>query len=196
MNYQCRAETFPGVTAVRSIAWAEIIGSVIRRLWTLGVSRSALWTFSIFLAFSTGTVCARVLTSEELERISTIRTSFTRLLTEIAQASKQPDLSANENECINSVFRELMQASEELGSYEYLITIETELTDVGDDDSMKSILKFAVDKALDVLETERKRLGEVSEQCPRNTPSAGKAQQAISFVTSTVGILKSIQPRL
>jgi hypothetical protein len=89
-----------------------------------------------------------------------------------------------------------MQTSEELGSYEYLITIETELTDVDDDASMKGILKFAVDKALDVPKRERKRLGEVSEHCPPNSSAAGKAQQAIGLVAGTVGILKSIQPRL
>ena len=181
---------------VHSTTWCNIVASLRCRLRVLRVCGGALVVFSAFPPLSLQTVEARVLTGDELERIATIRTSFTRLLMEIAQVAKRPDLSDAENECVNSVFRELMQTSEELGSYEYLITIETELTDVGDDASMKGVLKFAVDKALDVLETERKRLGDVSEQCPRNSPSAGKAQQAIGLVLGTVGILKSIQPRL
>jgi hypothetical protein len=179
-----------------SVVCDEIIRWLSHPLRLLRPPSSALFAFAIFLIYSPQTLHARVLTSDELERMSTAKTSFTRLLTEIVQISKRPDLSAPENECINSIFREVTQTWGELGSYEYLITIETELTDLGDDEYMKSVLKFAVDKAVDVLEAEHKRLDEVSDQCPRNSQSAGKAQQAIGLVLGTVGILKSIQPRL
>jgi hypothetical protein len=181
---------------MRCIVCDETIRWLSDRFRLLRSPGTALFAFCLFLICSPQTPHARVLTSDELERMSTAKTSFTRLLTEIIQISKRPDLPATENECINSIFRELIQTSEELGSYEYLITIETELTDLGDDSSMKGVMKFAVDKAVDVLEAEHKRLGEVSEQCPRNSQSAGKAQQAIGLVLGTVGILKSIQPRL
>jgi hypothetical protein len=80
--------------------------------------------------------------------------------------------------------------------YEYLITIESQLNDVGDDTSLRGILRFAVDNALKILETQRKQLGEISDQCARYPLSADRAKRATQFVDSTAAILKSIQPRL
>lgn len=149
-----------------------------------------------FIASSPGSIMARVLDDGDLQRIATIKTSFTDVVTDVAQSSQRPDLSSADSECMNSALRELMQISEELKSYEYLITIENQLNDVGDDDSMRGILRFAVDKALDILATERKRLGQLSEQCARYPLSSGKTQAAIRFIDGTTAILKSLQPRL
>jgi hypothetical protein len=139
---------------------------------------------------------ARVLDDSDLERISGIKTSFTDVVTDMAQSSRRPDLSSGDSDCMNSALRELLQISEELKSYEYLITIENQLSDFGDDNAMKGILRFAVDKALDILAIERKRLGQLSDQCSRYPLSAGKTQAAIRFIDGTTAILKSLQPRL
>jgi hypothetical protein len=139
---------------------------------------------------------ARVLGDSDLERISGIKASFTEVVTDIVQSSRRPDLSAPESECMSSVLRELLQISEELKSYEYLMTIESQLTGFDDDRAMKGVLRFAVDKAVDILEIERKRLGQLAEQCSRYAVAGGKTQQAIKFIEGTAAILKSVQRQL
>jgi hypothetical protein len=148
------------------------------------------------IAWAPCAVQARVLDDGDLERISAIKTSFTEVVMDVGQSSQRPDLSSADRECISSTLRELLQISEELKSYEYLITIENELKDFGDDNSLKGILRFAVDKALIILETERKRLGQLSEQCSRYPLSASKMQRAMQFIDGTAAILRSIVPRL
>jgi hypothetical protein len=160
--------------------------------------RGTLSAIAMLLAVSAwgaGPVLARVLDDGDLQRISAIKTSFTDVMMDVGQSSQRPDLSSGDRECISSTLRELLQISEELKSYEYLITIETELKDFGDDNALKGILRFAVDKALTILETERKRLGELSDQCSRYPLSASKMQRAIQFITGTAAILRSLVPR-
>lgn len=152
--------------------------------------------FLLAMAASQFSADARVLTDVDLQRISTIKKLSIEVMTDVTMLSRRPDLSATDSDCIKSILRTLMQVSEELQSYEYLITIENQLNDVGDDDSMRSILRFAVENALKILETERKHLGEISDQCSRYPLSAGKTKQAMQFIESTAAILKSIQPRL
>ncbi|MDQ1422307.1 MAG: hypothetical protein QOJ52_4269 [Acidimicrobiaceae bacterium] len=139
---------------------------------------------------------ARVLDDRDLEKLSSLKTSFADVMTDLAQASKRFDLSHVDADCLNSAVRELLQLSEELKGYEYLITIETQLSDTGDDDALRHVVGFAVEKALEVLEVERKRLNQVSEQCSRSPFSSVKVQQAVQFVDATAATLKSIQPRL
>lgn len=139
---------------------------------------------------------ARVLGDSDLEKISSIKASFTEVVTDIVQSSRRPDLSTQESECMSSILRELLQISEELKSYEYLMTIESQLTGFDDDRAMKGILRFAVDKAVDILEIERKRLGQLSEQCSRYAVAGGKTQQAIRFIEGTAALLKSVQRQL
>jgi len=43
-------------------------------------------------------------------------------MTDLVQTSKRPDISTADADCISSTIRELLQISEELSSYEYLIT--------------------------------------------------------------------------
>jgi hypothetical protein len=139
---------------------------------------------------------ARVLNETDFEKISEIKTSFTRVATDISQSLRRSDISSGERDCINATLRQLLQISEELSSYEYLITIESQINDFDDDDTMKSILRFALERAISILEIERKRLNQLSEQCSRYPLSVGKTQQAVQFIDATAGILKSIQPRL
>jgi hypothetical protein len=142
-----------------------------------------------------GPVAARVLEEADLQRISGIKASFTDVMMDVGQSAQRPDLSSGDRECISSAMRELLQISEELKSYEYLITIETELNEFGDDNALKGILRFAVDKALTILETERKRLSQLSEQCSRYPLAASKMQRAVQFIDGTAALLRSLAPR-
>jgi hypothetical protein len=146
-------------------------------------------------AWAGGPAAGRVLEDADLQRISAIKASFTDVMMDVGQSAQRPDLSSGDRECISSMMRDLMQISEELKSYEYLITIETELNDVGEDKALKGILRFAVDKALTILETERKRLSQLSEQCSRYPLAAGKMQRAVQFIEGTVATLRSLAPR-
>ena len=139
---------------------------------------------------------ARVLQEGDFARISEIKTSFVKVTGDIAQSLKRPDISNEDSECIKSALRELLQIAEELSSYEYLITIESEIGDFGDDTAMKGILQFALDRAVGLLDSERKRLNQLNDQCSRYPLSLGKTQQAISLVDATRAVLQSLQPRL
>ena len=96
----------------------------------------------------------------------------------------------------NSTIRELLQISEELSSYEYLITIEKEMTDFGDNNPIRGIVKFAVEKTNTILASERTRLAQLSDRCTRFPLSFGKTQQALQFIDTTTDVLNSIQARL
>jgi hypothetical protein len=157
--------------------------------------------FAIALALATlGLSCepvaARVLTEEDLEQVSQIKTSFTKVASDIVQSLRRPDISSGDSECINSTLRELKQISEELASYEYLITIETQISDFGDDAAMRGILRFAVDRAISILEAERRRLSQLVDQCSRFPLAAAKTRDAVQFIDRTAAILKSLRPRL
>jgi hypothetical protein len=139
---------------------------------------------------------ARVLGDADLDRISSVRTLSTEVMTDITMLSRRPDLSPADSECVKSTLRSLMQIAGELQSYEYLITIESELKDFDDDNAIRGVLRFAVENALKILETERRRLIEIPDQCARSPISADKARQATHFIESTQSVLKSLQPRL
>jgi hypothetical protein len=139
---------------------------------------------------------ARVLDDADLARVSRIKASFTEVVTDVSQSSQRTDLSSGDSECIKSTLRALMQISEELGPYEYLITIEGEMADFGDDSTLRGIVRFAVINALKILDNERRRMGDLSEQCARFPLSAGKTKQALQFIDGTSEILKSVRPRL
>ena len=163
--------------------------SAFRPLWAIV---SAL----LFVASLQNSAPARVLDESDLARIARIKPSFIEVVTDVSQSLQRPDLSSGDSECIRSTLRALTQISEELRTYEYLITIEGELSDFGDDYTLRSVVRFAVENALKILENERRRMGEVSEQCSRYPLSAGKTRQAIQFIEGTAAILKSIRPRL
>ena len=143
--------------------------------------------------FRAGAACS---TTSDLARIARIKPSFIEVMTDVSQSAQRPDLSKADGECIKSTLQALMQISEELRTYENLITIEGELNDFGDDQTLRSVVRFAVENALKVLDNERRRMGELSEQCSRYPLSAGKTRQAIQFIEGTAAILRSLQPRL
>jgi hypothetical protein len=145
------------------------------------------------LPFSAG---ARVLNDGDLERISAIKKLSVDVMTDVTMLSRRTDLSGADSACIGSTLRSLTQISGELQSYQYLITIESQLNDFGDDQAMRGILRFAVENSLQILDTEHRHLSELSDQCSRYPLSADKTKQAMQFIESTTAILKSIQPRL
>jgi hypothetical protein len=137
-----------------------------------------------------------VLTESDFKKVEDIKPLFQNLMGDLVQTSKRPDISSGDAECIKSTIRELLQISDELSSYEYLITIEKEMTDFGDNNPMRGIVKFAVEKSNTILASERKRLAQLSDQCMRFPLSFGKTQQALQFIDTTTNILTSIQVRL
>ena len=62
--------------------------------------------------------------------------------------------------------------------------------------TLRSVIRFAVENALKFLDNERRRMGELSEQCSRYPLSAGKTRQAIQLIEGIAAILRSVQPRL
>lgn len=137
-----------------------------------------------------------VLSESDFKKVEDIKPLFQNLMGDLVQTSKRPDISSGDADCIKSTIRELLQISEELSSYEYLITIEKEMNDFGDNNPMRDIVKFAIEKSNTILTSERKRLAQLSDQCTRFPLSFGKTQQALQFIDTTTNILNSIQVRL
>jgi hypothetical protein len=139
---------------------------------------------------------AGVVSDSDLQKVEQIKPLFLNLMGDLVQTSKRTDVSGPDAECVRSTIRELMQISDELSSYEYLITIEKDMTDFGDHNPMQDVIKFAIDKSNAILTTERKRLAQLSDQCARFPVSSAKTQQALQFIDTTTGILQSIHLQL
>lgn len=137
-----------------------------------------------------------MLTEADFERIADIRTSFTAVMRELATSAQRTDIAANDADCIRQAMTDLLTLSNELSSYEHLITIESQMSDFGDDAAMKGILRFALDKATKILETEQARLTQLSQQCSNYPASVSQTRQAIIFLQKTIALLNSIRPRL
>ena len=137
-----------------------------------------------------------VLNDGDFRKVEAIKPLFQNLMGDLVQTSKRPDISRDDADCIASTIRELLQISEELSSYEYLITIEKEVTDFGDNSPVKGVVKFAIEKSNTILADERKRLVQLSDRCARFPLAFGKTQQALQFIDTTTSLLSSIQVRL
>ena len=140
--------------------------------------------------------CAGVLSESDFRQAESLRPLFANLMNDLVETAKRPDVSSGDAGCINSTIRELLQISDELASYEYLITMEKDLTDFGDQNPMRDIVKFAVDKSSTILTSERKRLVQLSDQCTKYPLGQGKTQQALTIIDTTTAILASIRARL
>ncbi|GJD52733.1 hypothetical protein OPKNFCMD_5500 [Methylobacterium crusticola] len=168
-----------------------------------GADRSAIRSrlrravaLAIVLAPIPPAAAARVLSDGDLASIARIKPLYTDVLNDVARSAQNPDLAGMEGDCVRSTLRALLQIADELKGYEALITTAGELTDFGDDEALRNVLRFAVENALKILDTERRRLGELTETCGRSNLSSGKARQAIQFIDSTQAILRAVQPRL
>jgi hypothetical protein len=137
-----------------------------------------------------------VLSESDLKKVEDIRPLFQNLMADLVQTSRRADISTADADCITSTIRELLQISEELSSYEYLITIEKEVKDFGDNSPVQGVVKFAVEKSNTILTDERKRLVQLSDRCSRSQLAFGKTQQALQFIDTTSNLLSSIQARL
>lgn len=137
-----------------------------------------------------------VLSENDFKRVETVKPLFQSLMVDLVQTSKRTDISASDADCVNSTMRELLQISEELSSYEYLITIEKEISDVGENSPVRDVVKFAIEKTSTILAEERKRLAVLSDRCSRFPLGFGKTQQALQFIDTTTNLLNSIQVRL
>ena len=146
--------------------------------------------------FLSSVCCAGVLSESDFRQAEGLKPLFANLMKDLIETAKRPDVSGGDAGCINSTIRELLQISDELASYEYLITMEKDLTDFGDKNPMRDIVNFAVDKSSAILMSERKRLVQLSDQCTKYPLGQGKTQQAVTIIDTTTGILASIRARL
>jgi hypothetical protein len=162
-----------------------------RRRWIYWLLLGFLGLMLVPSAASSG-----VLSESDLKKVEDIKPLFQNLMADLVQTSKRPDISTADADCITSTIRELLQISEELSSYEYLITIEKEVKDFGDNSPVQGVIKFAIDKSNTILSDERKRLVQLSDRCSRSQLSFGKTQQALQFIDTTSSVLSSIQARL
>ena len=178
------------------------VGSLLRRgaaarpLQT-GVKRPRRVIATTLVVLLAATRCdAGVLSQSDFQKVQDLKPMFQNLMGDLVQTSKRTDISNADTECVTATIQELLQISQELSSYEYLITIEKDLSDTGDNSAVRGVVKFAIDKSNGILTTERKRLTQVSDQCARLPLSYGKTQQALQFIDTTTGILNSIQLHL
>ena len=166
-----------------------------RRRRTRAATRLTALGFAILLM---GTNASRggVLTENDVKRVEALKPLFQSLLVDLVETSKRPDISGGDADCVKSAIRELMQISDELSSYEYLITIEKEMNDFGENNPMKGLVKFAIEKSNTILTEERKRLAQLSDRCANLPLSSGKMQQTLRVIDTTTTILNSIYERL
>jgi len=162
---------------------------------TRGAMAVAGLGFSILLAASQA-AHGGVLSENDLKRVETIKPLFQSLMMDLVETTRRPDISKGDADCIQSTIRELTQISGELSSYEYLMTIEKDMTDFGDNIPMKGVVKYAVEKTNTILTGERKRLAELSDRCVNYPLSFGKTQQTLRVIDTTTTILNSIHERL
>jgi hypothetical protein len=165
------------------------------RSWQIRAVTKLLGLGFAIILFGTNTANSGALTENDVKRVEAIKPLFQSLMTDLVETTKRPDISGSDANCIKSAIGELMQISDELSSYEYLITIEKEMTDFGENNPMKGIVKFAVGKSNTILANERKRLAQLSDRCASYPLSFGKTQETLRVIDTTTTILNSINDR-
>ena len=139
---------------------------------------------------------AGVLSETDLQKVEALKPLFANLMIDLSQTAKRPDVAATDVNCINSTIQELLQISDELASYEYLIAMDRDIKDFGDKNPMHDLVKFAADKSSDILTSERKRLAQLSDQCARSPLASSKTQETLQVIDTTNTVLTSIRDRL
>lgn len=150
----------------------------------------------ICLLVATNLCLAGVLSQADLKKVETLRPMFAGLMGDLVQTSKRGDISAVDADCVKLTIQNLAEISQELSSYEYLITIEKELTEVGENDPTRNVVKFAIDQSTRILASQRRKIAQLPDQCARSSLALAKSQQALQVVDATAGILSSIRSRL
>ncbi|HWX30608.1 MAG TPA: hypothetical protein VNZ53_24595, partial [Steroidobacteraceae bacterium] len=72
---------------------------------------------------------AGVLSESDLQKVEALKPLFANLMSDLSQTAKRSDVAAADASCINSTIQELLQISDELASYEYLIGMDREIKD-------------------------------------------------------------------
>lgn len=156
---------------------------------------AVLW-LALLTVLTTGVSYGGILSDADLKRIEGLRPLFESLMSDLVQASKRPDLPSGDASCINNTIQELLQISNELASYEYLIGMDKEIAAFDEKNPMRDLIRFAADKSGAILATERKRLVQLSDQCARFPAATAKNQETLQVLDTTSGILASIRDRL
>ena len=139
---------------------------------------------------------AGVLSESDLQNVEALKPLFANLMSDLSKTARRTDVAPGDVSCINSIIQELLQISDELASYEYLIAMDKDVTGFDDRNPMHDLVKFAADKSSAILTTERKRLVLLSEQCAHFPVAAGKTQQTLQVIDTTTGTLTAIRDRL
>jgi hypothetical protein len=139
---------------------------------------------------------AGVLSENDLQKVEALKPLFANLMSDLSQTAKRPDVAAADASCINSTIQELLQISDELASYEYLIGMDREIKDLGDKNPMHDLVKFAADKSSAILTSERKRLVQLSDQCAHSPVASSKTQETLQVIDTTTTVLTAIRDRL
>lgn len=148
------------------------------------------------LLLATKVCLAGVLSPADLKRVEDLRPMFAGLMADLVQTSKRTDIPAADADCVRSTIQNLVEISQELSSFEYLITIEKELTNVSENDPTRDVVKFAVEQSTNILTSQRKKIAQLPDQCARSPLALAKSQLALQVVDATTGILSSIRSRL
>jgi|HubBroStandDraft_5_1064220.scaffolds.fasta_scaffold434593_1 hypothetical protein len=139
---------------------------------------------------------AGVLSEADLQQVEALKPLFANLMIDLSQTAKRPDVAAADINCINSTIQELLQISDELASYEYLIAMDRDIKDFGERNPMHDLVKFAADKSSTILISERKRLVQPSDQCARSPVASSKNQETLQVIDTTNTVLTAIRDRL
>jgi len=137
-----------------------------------------------------------ILSDTDLKKVENLRPLFESLMRDLVQTSKRPDVSSGDANCINAMIQELLQISNELASYEYLIGMDKDIAGFDEKNPMRDLIKFAADKSSSILVSERKRLVQMSDQCARSPLATEKNQETLQVLDTTTGILSNIRDRL
>lgn len=139
---------------------------------------------------------AAVLPKEDLERVASIKASFTMMIVDVNEAQRRPDLTENERECMHTISQDLLQIGQELSGYEALMKIESQLNAYSDEGTTREVVLFALNKALDVLHAERRRLAQPPDQCARLPNATAKARSLMQVIDATITTLEAVRSRV
>ncbi|MCJ2045959.1 hypothetical protein MKK58_15660 [Methylobacterium sp. J-078] len=141
-------------------------------------------------------VRAGVLEKADLDRVASVKASFTATAIDVGQALQRADLSGLDRECIQTIAQDLNQMGQELSGYENLMKIETQLNSFSDESTTRDVVLYALDKALLVLSAQRKRLAQPPDHCANLPVSTGKAQSVLRVIEGTIVTLQAMRARL
>ena len=100
---------------------------------SFALARRSLVSLGVIAALLLPTASrAGVLSESDLQKVEALKPLFASLMSDLSQTAKRSDVAAADANCINLTIQELLQISDELASYEYLIGMDREIKDLGD----------------------------------------------------------------